>query len=246
MGLADLGVSIIVHYGRSREAAEETADLIRDRGVDVWIKGADLRNPEAAEQMRTAVEAGPGFLNSIVHSAASFRSGTIEDIDAEAWEAIMAVNLRAPYLLTRALRPVLRGAENDRLPGEGPPAAIVHIADLAGLHPWDGYGVHGVSKAGLLHLTRTLARELAPEVRVNAVVPGAILPAPGVAPDSEEWSHWGERLPLQRTGDPSDVLEAIRFLLVSDFVTGAAIPVDGGENLLGLAARKPATAEEGD
>lgn len=233
LGLAERGASIVVHYGGSRDGAEETAETVRGFGGDAWTVQADLTRAEAGETVAAAIEAGPGKLDGVVNSAASFTSGSVEDLDAGAWDRIMAVNLRAPYLLTRAVLAHLRATSERR----GTPAAVVNMVDLSALHPWEGYAVHGVSKAGVLHLTRTLARELAPAVRVNAVVPGAILPAPDVDPESEEWRTWGERLPLGRTGSAADVVAAIRFLIESDFITGVALPVDGGENLIGTAAR---------
>ena len=235
LGLAARGASIVVHFGGSREKAMETAEMARDLDVEAWLVQADLADSGAVRAVARTVESEVGRLDGIVHSAASFRQGTIDEIDALKWDQIMAVNLRAPYLLTRGLLPHLQRSYRHT----GHPASVTHVCDLSALHPWSGYGAHGVSKAGLLHLTRTLARELAPAVRVNAVVPGAILPAPGVDPESEDWARWGERLPLQRTGDPEDVVSTIAFLIESGFVTGAAIPVDGGENLLGVGARKP-------
>lgn len=234
LGLAECGASIVVHYGGSREGAEATAETVRGLGCEAWTVQADLSETDCGASIAAAVDAGPGRLDGLINSAASFTSARIEDLDAGAWDRIMAVNLRAPYLLTRALLPQLRATSERR----GTPAVVVNMVDLSALHPWEGYAVHGVSKAGLLHLTRTLARELAPAVRVNAVVPGAILPAPDLDPDSEEWRSWGERLPLGRTGDPHDVAVAIRFLIESDFITGVALPVDGGENLIGTAARR--------
>lgn len=234
LGLAERGASIVVHYGGSRDGAEEAADSVRGMGGDAWTLQADLADARSVEALAAGVAAGPGGLDGLVNSAASFVDSSVESLDAAAWDAIMAVNLRAPFLLTRVFLPHLRASHERR----GTPAAVVNMVDLSALHSWPGYTVHGVSKAGLLHLTRTLACELAPAVRVNAVIPGAILPAPELDPESDEWRTWGERLPLGRTGSPADVVAAIRFLIASDFVTGVALPVDGGENLIGSAARR--------
>lgn len=234
LGLAEQGASIVVHYGGSREGAEETAETVRGLGGDAWTVQADLADARSVEALAAGVDAGPGRLDGLVNSAASFVDSSVENLGAAAWDEIMAVNLRAPYLLTRALLPHLRASHERR----GTPAAVVNMVDLSALHPWQGYVVHGVSKAGLLHLTRTLARELAPAVRVNAVIPGAILPATDLDVDSEQWRTWGERLPLARTGSPADVVAAIRFLVESDFVTGVALPIDGGENLIGITVRR--------
>jgi len=114
------------------------------------------------------------------------------------------------------------------------PAAIVNISDLAGLYPWRDFALHGIAKAGVLHLTRITARELGPDIRVNAIIPGAILPPSSMSPDSERWRRMGESVPLQRTGDPKYIAQTVVFLAHNDYITGAAIPVDGGEHLIGV------------
>jgi pteridine reductase len=113
------------------------------------------------------------------------------------------------------------------------PALIVNIADLSGIYPWQGYALHGLSKAGIIHLTKVSAYELAPHVRVNAVAPGAVLPPPTIDPDGEFWQNMGARLPLRRVGHPDHVAQTVVFLAHNDFITGAVIPVDGGEHLIG-------------
>ncbi|MGH7539786.1 MAG: SDR family oxidoreductase, partial [Gemmatimonadota bacterium] len=147
----------------------------------------------------------------------------------------MAVNLRAPFLCMQAAAPRMREGARDRGGRPGPagvPGAVVNLADLSALHAWKEFAHHGASKAGLLQLTRTAAKELGPHVRVNAVIPGPILPPPGEDPASEAWHRRGARLPLGRTGEPAEVGDAVVFLAASDFITGAAISVDGGERLL--------------
>lgn len=242
LGLAERGASIVVHYAGSEKGAEETAAKVRSLGGEAWTVQVDLATEEAGELVAHAITNGPGILDGIVNSAATFVDGSVEKMDATVWNRILDVNLRAPYLLTRELVPLLRMGFQHR----GTPSAIVNMVDLSALHPWLGYAVHGVSKAGLLHLTRALARELAPDVRVNAVIPGAILPGSGTDLDAEEWQDWGRRLPLERTGDPDEVAAAVAFLLESDFITGVAVPVDGGENLLGVAARRESDRTDSD
>jgi NAD(P)-dependent dehydrogenase (short-subunit alcohol dehydrogenase family) len=122
------------------------------------------------------------------------------------------------------------GGETER---EKELGAIVNIADLTGVGAWSGYSHHGVSKAGLIHLTKVAARELAPGVRVNCVVPGAILPPPGMDNDDPRWLAKSARVPLERSGDPSVVADAIVFMIRNHFVTGSVLLVDGGEHLLG-------------
>ncbi len=231
--LAARGASIVLHYGRSRDEAEATTAEIRARGVEAWPLSADLARPQEIAALFAQVEAGAGRLDVLVNSAATFERKPLADIGAEEWDAVMAVNLRAPFLTTRHAAALM--AASPRPPGE--PAAIVNLVDLSALHPWPGYALHGAAKAGLAHLTRAAARELAPGVRVNAIAPGAILPAPGVGEDSLEWRHLGERLPLGYTGHPEQIARTVVFLAENDFITGAILPVDGGESLLGAGHR---------
>lgn len=222
-----------VHYRSSRQPAEETASSIGALGGEALTIQADLTEPEQISALFEGVRQGFGTLDILVNSAASFERAPFEEITAEDWDAVMATNLRAPFLCSQAAVRLMRAAERGRPRDErAVPGLIVNVADISGLSPWRGYAHHGVSKAALLHLTRVAARELGPSVRVNAVVPGPILPPPGEKEDSEEWRRRGARLPLGRTGEPSDVGEAVVFLARSDFVTGEMVVIDGGERLL--------------
>lgn len=234
LALAEGGSHVVVHYGRSGEAAAETADLVREREREALAVSADLRHAGAIEGLFEAVADRFGRLDVLVNSAASFERAPFEDITAEEWDAVQAVNVRAPFLCTQGAVRLMREAParagslgETRVPG-----AIVNLADLAGVTAWRGYVHHGVSKAGLLHLTTTSARELGPDVRVNAVIPGPILPPPGEDAGSEAWRRRGERMPLGRTGEPAHVAGAVVFLAENDYVTGAHLFVDGGEHLL--------------
>jgi pteridine reductase len=121
-----------------------------------------------------------------------------------------------------------------RVSGRGgeAPGSIVNIGDMAAIVAWRGFVQHGVSKAALLHLTRLTARELAPAVRVNAIVPGPMLPPAGLDISEEEWARKGARVPLGKPGDPSQIAESVVFLSRNDYVTGETLFVDGGEHLL--------------
>ncbi len=222
--LAARGAHLAIHYSSSREEAEEAAEELARQGVETWTAQADLRRPEEIDRLFEALQARFGALDLLVNSAASFRAADFDEITAEEWDEVMTLNLKAPFLCTQ------RAARLMRAGGGG---AVVNIVDLSALAPWPSHPHHGVSKAALLHLTRTAALALAPEVRVNAVAPGAILPPPGMSEESEEWRRRGERVPLGRTGDPADVGRAVVYLAENDFVTGALLPVDGGEHLIG-------------
>lgn len=222
LALARRGASLVVHYAGSEVAATEAASEIEDLGVSAWPVQADLRRRKEVERLFDAIRERAGRLDVLVNSAASFERARFADITVEAWDEVMALNLRAPFLCTQLATPLMRSA------GSG---AIVNIADLSGVRPWKKFAHHGTSKAGLIHLTRAAACELAPEIRVNCVVPGAILPPPGMDEDSDRWRELARQTPLQRTGSPRELAEAVVFLISNDFITGAVLPVDGGDHL---------------
>jgi NAD(P)-dependent dehydrogenase (short-subunit alcohol dehydrogenase family) len=229
LALADRGSHVAVHFGASREPAEETAAQLRRLGVEAIPIGADLRRPMEIDRLFDRVQGQFGRLDLLVNSAASFEHGRFEEIDREEWDNVQALNLRAPFLcLQRGAALMRRSSRPDDAPG-----AVVNLADLSGLLPWSDQAHHGASKAGLLHLTRLAARDLAPQVRVNAVVPGPILPPPGMSEDDATWRRTAERVPLRRAGEGHEVGDAVVYLATSDFVTGTTLLVDGGEHLLG-------------
>ena len=227
--LARRGSHVAVHYGSSRDEAETTAAELRRLGVEAEPVAADLRRPEEIDRLFERLGERFGRLDLLVNSAASFERGPFEEIGRAAWDEVQALNLRAPFLCMQRAAALMRRDPRRA----GLPAAVVNVADLSGLLAWSDQGHHGASKAGLLHLTRLAARDLAPDVRVNAVVPGPILPPPGMAGDDPVWRETVDRLPLRRAGRGEEVGEAVAFLAASDFITGATLVVDGGESLLG-------------
>ena len=232
-GLAKQGCDVAIHYRSSRREAEQTSEDLARFGVRCECFAADLTRPEEIQGLFSAVAQRFGRLDVLVNSAASFEKAAIDDIDAAAWDAVQEVNLRAPFLCTRAAAPLIRtSTRRDNSPG-----LIVNIADLSGLLAWPQYSHHGSSKAALLQLTRLTARELSPEIRVNSIVPGPVLPPPGMTKESREWLELCERLPVGRGGDPSQIGDTVVFLAQNDFVVGANILVDGGEHLIGASHR---------
>ncbi len=226
--LARGGAAIVVHYGSSEEEARSTAAELAGRGVEAWPVQADLGQPDEIEKLFSALDERFDRLDVLVNSAASFVRQSFDRVSAADWDRVLAVNLRAPFLCSqRAARSMRRGG------GKGVESGvIVNISDLSGVMPWKGYAQHSVSKAGVIHLTRSAAKELAPDVRVNALAPGAILPPPGMDEDDPDWQRRGSKVPLGRTGDTAHVASAVRFLIENDFINGAVLPVDGGEHLL--------------
>jgi pteridine reductase len=231
LALAREGANLVIHYGSSESAAQQTAAEIATLGAEAISVQADLSDPPQIEALFEALQSRFGRLDVLVNSAASFQKRPFDQISLEDWERVMAINLRAPFLCTQHAARLMRTIER---PG-GESALVANIADLSGVYPWLGYGHHGVSKAGLIHLTKAAARELAPGIRVNAIIPGPILPPPGMAPDSEKWQQIGGIVPLGRAGDPENIGQTVVFLARSDYITGVAIEVDGGEHLIGPA-----------
>jgi pteridine reductase len=209
------GMHVAVHYHGSREGAEHTVEAITAHGARATAVAADLTRPESAAAVVSHTVESLGAIDVLINSAAIMIRTPLADVTPEVWDRMFALNLRAPFFLAREAAAKMDGG-----------GAIVNIADLAAFQTWPAYVPHGISKAGVVHLTRSLARVLAPKVRVNAVAPGAVL-----LPD--DWDEASaDRLrattPLQRLGDPGDVAQAIVYLLEADFVTGEVLVVDGG------------------
>lgn len=220
LALAEAGYDLLVHYNSSVEPARMIRDTVEALGRRCALAGGNLSDPGTPELLADTVRREYGRLDLLVNSAANFRSHHILDVDAEEWDRALDVNLRAPHLLTRAVADLLRAARG----------AVVNIADHMGLKPWVRYGHHSVSKAGLIHLTRIQARALAPEVRVNAVAPGLVLPPEGLSAEALEREV--EATLLRRVGSPDDVAGAVLYLAQASYVTGELLVVDGGGTLL--------------
>jgi pteridine reductase len=156
----------------------------------------------------------------LVNSAAVMHRLDLEATTPEQYDAILDLNLRAVFFCTQGAAPALRAARGK----------VVNLADLAGLEPWPGFAAHSVSKAGVVMLTKVLARSLAPEVTVNAIAPGAVLVPEDY--DAAERERLARAAPLGRLGSPADVVAALLYLLeVGDYVTGEVLAVDGGRLL---------------
>jgi len=221
VGLGARGMRVAVHYHGSQAGADETARLIRAAGGQAEPVRADLADPAAPAALIRDVVARFGALDVLVNSAAVMERTPFGETTVEQWERIFALNLRAPFFLAQAAAPHLA-----RAAGGG---AIVNIADLAAFETWPGYLPHGLSKHGVVRLTESLARMLAPSVRVNAVAPGTVLLPDDWSPADAE--RLRETTPLERHGSPDDVVQAVLYLLDADFVTGETIVVDGGRRI---------------
>jgi NAD(P)-dependent dehydrogenase (short-subunit alcohol dehydrogenase family) len=218
LALAEAGADVVVNYHSSADEAERTVADIEALGRRAVAIRADVSDTGDVARLVAGCEQHFGGLDILVNSASLFERQRFADITEADWERVLGVNLKGPFFLSQAAAPLLRR-------GDG--GVIVNIVDLSALQPWPSFAHHAVSKAGLLHLTRVLARALAPEIRVNAIAPGTVLPPGGTA--GEEGS---ERRVLEREGRPDDVVAALLYLVRSDFVTGEHLVVDGGRMLL--------------
>jgi pteridine reductase len=219
--LAEDGYRLVIHYNSSSGAADELVDEIRSAGGEAVAIGADLADGDAVRRLASEATDAFGGIDVLVNNASVFPSERLEETDEALWDHTMAVNLRAPFFLIRHLAATLRERKG----------VVINMADLAGIQTWAAYAAHGISKAGVVHLTRVAARSLAPDVRVNGIAPGTVLPPESMTDD--EIRQLAERAPLKKNGSPDDVVRALRYLLTADFVTGETLVVDGGRLLRG-------------
>ena len=216
--LAEEGADVVVHYRSSQREAQDAAKEIEKLGRRAAAIGADLSS--VVEIKRLFDEAGKQFgrLDILVNSAANFLPASMVSTTEQVWDAALDTNLRAPFFCAQAAAPWLRRTQG----------VIINFADTGGLLGWTGYIPHSASKAGVIMLTRVLAKALAPEVRVNAIAPGTIT-MEGDAPELE--ADFIKLAPLRRTGTPSDITDTMLFLVQSKFITGQVLVVDGGRTL---------------
>jgi len=219
--LAREGVDVCIQFGSSRAAADETVLALSSYGVRATAVQADFNAPVAAAErvMKHAIQE-LGRAEILINSAAIFESGTLAGTDEANWDRHANINLKSPVFLCR---------EFAKLRDAGSPGHIVNIVDWRAMRPGVGHLAYTVAKAGLVALTKILALELAPQVQVNAIAPGAILPAPGAS--QEQFAAVGRQAPLQRTGHPDDIADALVSLLRSEYVTGEVLNVTGGQQL---------------
>lgn len=219
LALARAGANLVVHYNASAGPAEETAAQARALGVRAITVQADIGDLDAVRAMGERA-AELGGVDILVNSASYFKTTPIPTDEFSAWKEVTAILIDGAFYCSN-----LFGREMIRR-GEG---AIVNIVDLSAWEPWPHFAAHSVGKAALLAMTRQLALEFAPHVRVNAVAPGPVLPPPGYSP--EKVAQTARHTLLGRWGSPEDVAEAVLFLVRADYITGDTITVDGGERL---------------
>jgi len=216
--LAEEGMDVAVHYGNSAKEAAEVVGKIEEMGQKAVAIKADLRSVDDIRKLLLQVGNELGRLDLLVNSAANFLPGSVISTTEQVWDASLGTNVKAPFFVAQAAAPMLRRSAG----------AIVNFADTGGVLGWPGFIGHSVAKAGVINLTKSLAKALAPDVRVNAIVPGTIT-MPG---DPPEWERdFVELSPLKKTGKPSDIADAVVYLATAEFLTGQTLVLDGGRTL---------------
>jgi 3-oxoacyl-[acyl-carrier protein] reductase/pteridine reductase len=218
MALAQAGANVVINYYSSSKAAETTAAEARGLGVGALAVQADVSNHPQVEAMAAAAQQKFGSVDILVNSASLFKKTPFPTDNLEAWHQVTNILIHGSFYCANAVAPLMleKGA-----------GTIVNIIDLSAWEPWANFAAHSVGKAALLALTRQLALELAPAVRVNAVAPGPILPPPDY--DEAKIARLAQKTLLNRWGKAEDVAEAVMFLVKADYITGEVIVVDGGE-----------------
>jgi len=216
------GANIVLHYrGAEAEVAKLEGELNAARAKSAMKVKAELLAPIAPRALVSAAVERFGGLDVLVNNASSFFPIAVGAIEASHWEELIGSNLRAPLFISQEAAPHLARTRG----------AIVNIVDIHAERPLKGYPVYSIAKAGLAALTRSLAVELAPAVRVNGVAPGAIAwPEDGQFPDDER-ARIVATTPLARVGSPEDIAQAVHFLACAPYVTGQILAVDGGRSI---------------
>ena len=215
--LAAEGADVVVNYRSSKTDAEQVVAEITSGGRRALVWQADVSLRDEVVGMLAAVERTFGRLDILVNNAGIFFPAKFEQLTEDQWDTILDTNLKSQFLCAQAAAPLLKRTGRGR---------IINLSSLGGLLAWPLYTHYCVSKAGVIMLTRCLARALAPEITVNSVAPGTIN-FPGEPPDED----YVRRAPLRKTGTAEDIAGTVAFLAQSDFITGQVFVVDGGRAL---------------
>lgn len=221
LALAERGMHLAVHYHTSAEPAEETVAEIRALGVDAEAFQGDLAQTASIRALIDGIDERWGRLDVLVNSAAIFPRTPWDEIDEATWDRTLDVNLKNPFFTAWHAVPLMRRNGGGK---------IVNIADWAGLRPYRNYLPYVVSKGGVVTLTKAMARELAPEIAVNAIAPGPVMLPEDFDADAAERIR--KATLLKRLGSPDDIAQSVVFLVaMTDFMTGHVLVVDGGRLL---------------
>ena len=217
------GMRLVIHYRSSEGDARALQEELLDQRPDsvMLVRGDLLTLPKIKNLVHETIEAY-GQLDALINNASTFYPTPLKEASETQWEDLMGTNVKAPFFLAQAAAPYLIKSKG----------CIVNMADIHGERPLKMHPIYSVAKAGLIMLTKSLARELAPEVRVNAVAPGAIM-WPENDMDEMAKQRIISRTPLKASGDPDDIARTILFLVRdADYITGHVIPVCGGRSIV--------------
>tara|TARA_R110002126_G_scaffold15185_6_gene62494 strand:- start:4456 stop:5208 length:753 start_codon:yes stop_codon:yes gene_type:complete len=219
--LHQAGYRVIIHYNQSEaEAATLAESLNMQRSASAATLQADLLNPDNIARLARQSLLCFNRLDVLVNNASSFYPTPLASATRDNWDDLMGSNVKAPYFLAQALAPAL--SEHN--------GCIINMVDIHAQQPLQDHSIYCMAKAALLMMTKSLARELAPTIRVNGIAPGAILwPSQQLA--AADKAEILQQIPLQRTGTPDDIANTVLFLLQSPYISGQIIAVDGGRSL---------------
>ena len=218
--LGQMGMHVVIHYHLSEKGAKQTAELLKKYQSRHYIVQANLKNIPEINKLLNKVEKILGPISVLINNAADFFPTPFFTTNEEEWDHLFDINLKAPFFLTQKV------SEKMKTLGEG---KIINLVDVSVERPWINFLPYCASKAGLCSLTKGLARTLAPEIQVNAIAPGTVLTPPNHS--EMDFSSSVENSLLKRIGSSEDVVQAVEYLLKSDFVTGTILPVDGGRSV---------------
>jgi pteridine reductase len=222
--LHQAGFNIVAHYGHSKAAATALVNELNEaRAESATAIQANLTNLQDVAILAERAIASWGHIDALVNNASRFYPTDVSKVTPEIWADLMQANVRGPFFLSQALAPVLAKRKG----------CIINIVDIYAERPLKGYSVYSISKAGIAMLTKSLATELGPDVRVNGISPGAILwPEDAAALNDSAKQGIIKKTALGREGSPADIAETARFLIEdAPYVTGQIIAVDGGRSL---------------
>lgn len=220
LALALAGANVVINYNTSAQAADATAAEAQALGVAALAVQADVADHRQVEQMVAAAQETFGTIHILINSASLWRKTPFPMTNLDDWHQVTGILINGSFYCANAVAPLMLAQ------GEG---AIVNIVDLSAFEPWPHFMAHSVGKSALLALSRQLALELAPDVRVNAVAPGPVLPPPDF--DEVKAARTAGKTLLNRWGTAEDVAEAVLYFIRADYVTGEVLAVDGGERL---------------
>ena len=213
---------VIIHYNKSKSDAENLASKINSNNDNsAFIVGGDLDNAEDVQSIISSVNSISETLDLLVNNASTFYPTPIEEISDDHWNKLIGSNLKGPLFLIQGFKEKLKNSEG----------SIINITDTNLTKGVANFSIYSAAKAGLESITKGLAKELAPEIKVNAIAPGAMLEPPDITWTENQKNKVIESIPLKKMGAEKDIAEAVYFLACANYITGQIIKIDGGRSL---------------